>query len=115
VVGASGAVFGLFGVFLAYNYRRRSLALYASRARQMLVIIAISLLFSLGDSDGWWQPALGGLVAGVIVGACIDGWEDRISPTASTVLAFVGLSTASAVIIVIRTAQLAEFATWTRS
>jgi membrane associated rhomboid family serine protease len=111
VLGASGVIFGLFGVFLAYNHRRRSLAYYASRTRQMVVIIAISFLLGFA-TDGWWQPAVGGLIAGLIVGWCIDGLEDRLSPTASTVLALAALIAASAVIIVVRTGQLVEFSTW---
>lgn len=73
-VGASGAIFGLFGVFLAYNWRRRELAFYAARMRSAFTLILINLLltFSLSSIIDW-RAHVGGLAAGLIAGVAADG------------------------------------------
>jgi membrane associated rhomboid family serine protease len=71
--GASGAIFGVFGVFIGYSWRRRDLAFYAARVRSALWLIAINafIAFSVPSID--WRAHLGGLLAGLVVGASIDG------------------------------------------
>lgn len=61
VVGASGAVFGLFGALLVLNRRlgRSSAALYA--------VLAINVVFGFIYPGISWQAHLGGLVAGAAV------------------------------------------------
>lgn len=68
-VGASGAIFGLFGVWLAASYRRRHTALGGASLRQLLILLGINLV--IGFLPGLriaWQAHLGGLVAGLIIG-----------------------------------------------
>lgn len=110
--GASGAIFGLFGVFLAYNYRRRHLAFYANRMRQMLMLIVLNMVFTFTIPGISWQAHVGGLVAGLIAGyAALDGFGPRISRTVALVTSLAGLLALSVVIISMRTAELqAEFA-----
>ena len=71
-IGASGAIFGIFGVFLVYNYRRRNTALGAARLRTGLVLLAINAVlgFSIAGID--WRAHIGGLVAGVVAGFAVD-------------------------------------------
>lgn len=62
-VGASGAVFGLFGaVFLV-------LRRVGQDARGMLILIGINLVFGFVFSGISWQGHVGGLVTGAILGA----------------------------------------------
>ena len=69
-LGASGAIFGLFGVWLAASYRRRHSALGQASLRQLLTLLGINLVLGFLPGLGIaWQAHLGGLVAGLIIGA----------------------------------------------
>lgn len=62
VVGASGAVFGLFGaVFFALRRLGRD-------AQQILVVIGLNVVFSFVVRGISWQAHLGGLVIGALLG-----------------------------------------------
>jgi len=63
VLGASGAIFGLFGAFFIIQRR------LGGSATQMLVLLAINL--GIGFLPGFniaWQAHVGGLIGGVLVG-----------------------------------------------
>lgn len=61
VVGASGAVFGLFGaIFFVLRHLGRN-------AQQILVVIAINVVFSFVVRSISWQAHLGGLVIGALL------------------------------------------------
>lgn len=61
VVGASGAVFGLFGaVFLVLRHLGRD-------ARQIFTIIGLNVVFSFAVPGISWQAHLGGLIIGAIL------------------------------------------------
>ncbi|HLS61959.1 MAG TPA: rhomboid family intramembrane serine protease [Ruania sp.] len=62
VVGASGAVFGLFAAIAVVLKRT------GRDARQILVVIAINVVFSLIIARVSWQAHLGGLVVGAALG-----------------------------------------------
>ena len=62
VVGASGAVFGMFAA-IAVVLRRTG-----RDARQILIVIAINVVFSLIVARISWQGHLGGLVVGAALG-----------------------------------------------
>lgn len=66
-VGASGAVFGLFGAALVGAFRARSTAAGAAGFRQLLTLLAINLALPLLVPNIAWQAHVGGLVAGVVV------------------------------------------------
>jgi membrane associated rhomboid family serine protease len=76
-VGASGAVFGIFGVFIAYHFRRRNLATSAASLRWAVMIILLNALlaFSFGAID--WRAHVGGLVAGILAGYALEGFGTR--------------------------------------
>lgn len=60
-VGASGAVFGLFGaIFVA----QRALG---GSTNQILVVLGINLLITFGVPGIAWQAHLGGLIAGILL------------------------------------------------
>ncbi len=69
-VGASGAIFGLFGAWLFAAYRGRHTASGSANLRQLLLLLGINLV--LGFLPGTriaWQAHLGGLVAGTLIAA----------------------------------------------
>ncbi|WP_055528145.1 rhomboid family intramembrane serine protease [Streptomyces graminilatus] len=61
-LGASGAIFGLFGA-TAVLMRRLKYDM-----RPILALLVINLIFTFGASNIAWQAHIGGLVAGVVVG-----------------------------------------------
>jgi len=73
-VGASGAIFGLLGAWVAYNYRRRSSALAAAQLQWALILIALNTVLAVSFRAIDWRAHLGGLVAGVAAGWLAEGW-----------------------------------------
>jgi membrane associated rhomboid family serine protease len=72
-VGASGAIFGLLGAWVAFAYRRRDTAFGASQLRQALFWVGLNFVlgFTVGGIDNFAH--LGGLVGGIVTGAIVDG------------------------------------------
>jgi len=68
-VGASGAIFGLFGATLAAAWRNRRSSAGRSGVRQLLTLLGINLALPLLVPGIAWQAHVGGLVAGVLIGA----------------------------------------------
>jgi membrane associated rhomboid family serine protease len=60
-IGASGAIFGLFGATAVYLRRLRY------DMRPVLVLLAVNIVFSFSFSGVSWQAHAGGLVAGTLV------------------------------------------------
>jgi membrane associated rhomboid family serine protease len=65
VVGASGAVFGLFGALFVVQKKR------GGDLRQILVLLAINAAIGFIIPNIAWQAHLGGLIAGVLCTAAI--------------------------------------------
>jgi membrane associated rhomboid family serine protease len=105
-IGASGAIFGLFGVFAAYNYRRRHNAFYAARMRSMLIVIAINLVFTFGVAGISKAGHVGGLVSGLVLGLAIDGIGRRTSRATAFWAAIAIVVAATALVVVIRTPEI---------
>jgi rhomboid protease GluP len=79
--GASGAIFGLLGAWIAYNYRRRSSALAEANLRWALMLIGLNTIIALTFRSIDWRAHLGGLVAGTIAGYLVEGFgPHRIRP-----------------------------------
>jgi membrane associated rhomboid family serine protease len=76
-VGASGAIFGLLGAWVAFNYRRRGTALASANLRMALLIIGINVFlgFSIQGIDNYAH--LGGLVSGAAAGWLAEGFGPR--------------------------------------
>jgi membrane associated rhomboid family serine protease len=105
-IGASGAIFGLFGVFAAYNFRRRDNAFYAARLRSMLTVIVINLLFTFFLPGISKAGHIGGLVCGLLLGLAIDGIGRRSSRTVAFWAAVALALALTAAIVVVRTPQI---------
>lgn len=71
-VGASGAVFGLFGAWLYASWRMRSSARGRAMFNQLAVLLAINLALPLFLPLIAWQAHVGGLVGGI---AIAWGWS----------------------------------------
>jgi rhomboid protease GluP len=76
-VGASGAIFGLLGAWVAYNYRRRSSALAAAQLQWALILIGLNTVLAVSFRGIDWRAHVGGLVAGVLAGWVAEGWGPR--------------------------------------
>jgi membrane associated rhomboid family serine protease len=105
-VGASGAIFGLFGVFFAYSWRRRDLAFYAARVRTAVMLIVLNLVISFSIPGIDWRAHVGGLVSGVVAGAAADGFGDRRSRNATFVAAAVCIALLAIGLTVWRTSEI---------
>ncbi len=70
-VGASGAIFGLFGAFFVIARTRRS------DTSGILILIGINLVFSFTDKAIDWRAHVGGLLVGLVVGALFAVSERR--------------------------------------
>jgi membrane associated rhomboid family serine protease len=108
-VGASGAIFGLLGAWVAYNYRRRGSPMAAFQLRQALFLIVLNLFigFSIANIDN--SAHIGGLIAGVAAGFVAEGWGPSRNRQAIMVVGFAGLVALGVVLAVYRTAALASF------
>jgi membrane associated rhomboid family serine protease len=79
-VGASGAIFGLFGVWLNWALHRRNTAYGRALLSNVLVILAINAALPLVMRGVIaWQAHLGGLVAGFVIG---EMWSRIRGPNA---------------------------------
>jgi membrane associated rhomboid family serine protease len=110
-VGASGAVFGLLGAWLAFNFRRRSLSLAQSNIQGALLLIGINLAlgFTLRGVDN--VAHIGGLVAGVVAGFAAEGaGRGARSRLVTQVLGFGALIAAAAAITLWRAGDLSTLA-----
>jgi membrane associated rhomboid family serine protease len=84
-VGASGAIFGLLGAWVAYNYRRRGSAMASAQLRWALFLIGINLFlgFSIASIDNFAH--IGGLISGAAAGWLAEGFGPQARRTAVTV------------------------------
>ncbi|NEC87715.1 rhomboid family intramembrane serine protease [Streptomyces sp. SID12501] len=98
-LGASGAIFGLFGA-TAVLMRRLKYDM-----RPILALLVINLIFTFGMSNIAWQAHIGGLVGGVVIGyAMVHAPRERRSLVQYGVCGVVLV--AVVVMTLIRTGQL---------
>ncbi len=101
-LGASGAIFGIFGAWFSLARAQRS------ETAVIVLVIAIMLAYSFYDTGIDWRAHVGGLVTGVVVGAAY-AWAARqparlrVIYEAAVAVALVGLFAA---LVVIRSAQI---------
>lgn len=75
-VGASGAIFGLFGAVLVGTYPLRRTPHGADQFRRLLLLLGINLALPLLVPGIAWEAHVGGLVIGMII---VSLWQ-RIPP-----------------------------------
>jgi membrane associated rhomboid family serine protease len=104
-VGASGAIFGVVGAFVSYNYRHRELAVAAASLRGLVpfLLLNVVLTFSFPLID--WRAHVGGFVAGLVAGVVAEGWGQRSSRVAIAVAGFAALTVGALALAAWRTAQ----------
>jgi membrane associated rhomboid family serine protease len=105
-VGASGAISGVFGAFIAYNYRRRHLAANAANLRMALTVIVLNAFIAVAYSSIDWRAHVGGLVAGFALGYLAD---DAVPARQRAVARFAGVATLVALgiaVVVWRSAEI---------
>ena len=105
-IGASGAIFGVFGAFFAYNFRRRHQALAAARIQQMVVLLAINLFLGFSVSGIDWRAHVGGFIGGLAAGFAAEGTGDLARRRAILVGGFAAIFAVTAAIVAYRTAEL---------
>jgi membrane associated rhomboid family serine protease len=69
MVGASAAIFGLFGIWLYASYLSRSTQVGQAQFRSLMTLLAINAFLSFAVPRISWQGHAGGLVAGIVVAA----------------------------------------------
>jgi membrane associated rhomboid family serine protease len=90
-VGASGAIFGLFGIWLSWALHRRNTTYGRAVLTQLLFLLAINAAIPFIFRNISWQAHLGGLIAGFVIG---EIWSRIQGPNANAVRAWVGLAVA---------------------
>jgi membrane associated rhomboid family serine protease len=71
-VGASGAIFGLFGALLMASYRQRHTRAGAAAFSQLMLLLVINLALPIFVPNIAWQAHVGGLIAGGLIGTVWD-------------------------------------------
>jgi membrane associated rhomboid family serine protease len=96
LVGASGAIFGLFGVWLNWAVRRRNTLQGRALLRNIGVLLLINAVIPFIVPGIAWQAHLGGLIAGFAIG---EAWSRIKGSNAERWRAVVGLGVAALAVI----------------
>lgn len=108
-VGASGAIFGLLGAWVAYNFRRRGTQFASAQLQWALMLIALNLFlgFSIGSIDN--NAHIGGLIAGAFAGTFAEGFGPPATRRLIRVGGFALLVLIGVTLAAFRISQLAGF------
>lgn len=108
-VGASGAIFGIFGAFVAFNWRRRHTPEAAARLRMAVTLIVINAVigFSSGGTIDWRAHA-GGFAAGLFLGFAAEGFGRLRNERASFAIGCVALAVATVGLALWKTAAIQQ-------
>jgi membrane associated rhomboid family serine protease len=87
-VGASGAIFGLFGVWLNWAVRRRNTMQGRALLRQIGFLLLVNAAIPLFLPGVSWEAHLGGLIAGFVIGEMWARVTGRNATVIRTLIAF---------------------------
>ena len=104
-VGASGAIFGVFGGLIAYMYVRRDTAAGRSILSQLLLWLGINVFISLQPGIDF-RAHLGGLVAGFVTVYLLEEAERKGLGKGVQVAIFVGVAAVGVALVVMRTSAI---------
>jgi len=90
-VGASGAIFGLFGIWLSWALHRRNTIQGRALLGQLVFLLVINAAIPFLFRTVSWQAHLGGLIAGFVIG---EIWSRMRGPNAQSMRAWVGFGVA---------------------
>jgi membrane associated rhomboid family serine protease len=68
-VGASGAIFGLFGAYLVIAFERRDTPMGNAQLRSIVAILALNAVIGFVIPNVAWEGHLGGFLAGAVISA----------------------------------------------
>lgn len=71
-VGASGAIFGLFGAMLLISFQIRHTQAGQAIFSQLALLLGINLMLSFTSSRIAWEAHIGGLLAGIVIAYAWD-------------------------------------------
>jgi membrane associated rhomboid family serine protease len=105
-VGASGAIFGLVGTYITYNYLRRHHVMAQARLRGALSMLLINLIlgFSIPGID--WRAHAGGVVAGLVAGFAVDPSRPAAQRRAFAAVGLMALLGGAVALVAFRAAQI---------
>jgi membrane associated rhomboid family serine protease len=105
-VGASGAIFGVVGALLVFLYHRRRSTFVASFLRDLMLFIGLNLLLGFVLPSVDYLAHMGGLAAGMALGAAFDRGEGAAPSAALQILAAVGVAAAGVALVAWRMGQI---------
>jgi membrane associated rhomboid family serine protease len=105
-VGASGAIFGLLGAWVAYNYRRRGSPLASMHLRNAMFLVVLNLVIGVSVPGIDLSAHIGGFIAGMACGTVAEGWGDRGTRRLVSVAGFAALALLGVILVMYRTSVL---------
>jgi membrane associated rhomboid family serine protease len=103
-VGASGAIFGLLGAWVAFNYRRRTNPLASANLQGAMMLIVLNALLAFVFRGIDWRAHVGGVVAGFLAGWIAEGVGPRAMRQVVQLVGLVALLGIGVALIVLRVA-----------
>ncbi|MFN2489159.1 MAG: rhomboid family intramembrane serine protease [Actinomycetota bacterium] len=101
-VGASGAIFGVVGVLLVHLYNRRRSSFVAGYMKNLMFFIGANLVLGLLLPQIDYLAHLGGLAAGIALGAGLDRPDGRPAPAPLQFATFVAVIAVGAALVLWR-------------